>query len=144
MVLENETVWLVGLLVFRFSLLVIQWGCSRIHVVGKQGVSGDFHVKRVTCIQQQLAEPRTPGRMSAHQRAVEVLRMKVHFLDYIFAEYLYPVSIVFQFAVTGGIYAMIINGPHSCHIASLCSNENVDDWFHCFRFLGEADTPTTD
>lgn len=49
--------------------------------------------------------------VSTLQGAGKVLRMNEHFLDYVFAEYLHPVSIIFRFVVTGGIYAVITDGP---------------------------------
>ena len=43
-------------------------------------------------------------------RSGEVLMIDERLLDYIFAEYLHPISIVFRLVVTGGIYAVIIDG----------------------------------
>ena len=37
--------------------------------------------------------------------------MNERFPDHVLAEYLHPISIVFRLAVTGGIYAMIVDGP---------------------------------
>ena len=40
-----------------------------------------------------------------------VPRMNTRLLDDVFAEYLHPVSVVFLFVVTGGVYGVIIDGP---------------------------------
>jgi len=75
-------------------------------------VPEDFAVKQFVHIWLHLAEPENPGRMSVHGKEWgKLFRMDERFSDYIFAEYLHPVSIALRLAVTGGVDAVTIDGP---------------------------------
>ena len=107
----NGTVQLVGSFDASFFAFGHLMGDSPRPCHRKTGSAGRLCCEVIYTCPVAVCRIYTPRRdVSTRQESVEVLKIYERFLDHIFAEYLHPVSIVFRFVVTGGIYAVMIDG----------------------------------